>query len=112
MTKVHLSLFLKTMPAITSVGLNVMGSQETDNLDSSDPNFPAMNKKDIRNACIEQGGFETAALNDTLYLHYKGYTKIENLDEYVGLKDLWLDSNGLQEIGNLNHQCNLRCLFL
>ena len=96
----------------TSVGLNVIESQETDNLDSSDPTFPAMNKKVIKNACVEQGGFETAALNDTLYLHYKGYTKIENLDEYVGLKALWLDSNGLQEIGNLNHLCNLRCLFL
>ena len=37
-------------------------------------------------------------LNDSLYLHYKGFRKIENLDDFTGLKALYLEGNALDEI--------------
>jgi dynein assembly factor 1 len=38
--------------------------------------------------------------------------KIENLNRYMRLKTLYLDSNGLEKIDNIEHLSELRCLFL
>lgn len=74
--------------------------------------LPVMTKQELKQSALEHGGYSTPSLNDQLYLHYKGYCKIENLEEYVNLKALWLDSNGLQTIENIGHLTSLRCLFL
>lgn len=74
--------------------------------------IPRMTKEEIKKSALEHGGYECPELNDTLYLHYKGYERIENLDEYTDVKTLWLDSNGFHQIENLSHLTKLRCLFL
>ena len=55
-----------------------------------------MTKKLLRKICIEHHPecYSTPAYNEKLYLHYKGFTKIQNLEEYTGLKVLWLEGNG------------------
>ncbi|XP_049548365.1 dynein axonemal assembly factor 1 homolog [Anopheles darlingi] len=71
-----------------------------------------MTKKSIQASCRKNKLYLTPHLNDVLYLHYSGYNAIECLDEYVGLKCLWLECNAISSISGLEHQPQLRCLYL
>lgn len=74
--------------------------------------LPVMDADTLRELCLENDGYETPELNDSLYAHFRGFQRIEGLEAYYNLKALWLESNGFSKIENLDHLVNLRCLYL
>jgi dynein assembly factor 1 len=54
----------------------------------------------------------TPELNDSLYLHYKGFIKLENLEQFTELKVLYCEGNCIERIENLDNCKNIRCLYL
>ena len=73
--------------------------------------YPRMTAKTLKESCKKNKLYLTPYLNNNLYLHYQGWWKIENLEEYTGLKCIWLNSNGFQKIEGLDRQFELRCLY-
>lgn len=71
-----------------------------------------MNAATLKKLCKDNGLYTTPSINDKLYLHYKGFSRIQNLEAYTGLKALWLEGNGLTKIEGLDAQTELRSLFL
>lgn len=71
-----------------------------------------MTKKAIVDTCMKHGLYVVPELNDVLYLHYKGFSKINELDEYVNVKTLWLNNNSITTISGLSTLVNLSTLYL
>ena len=70
--------------------------------EEGDETTPNMTKKAIMNCCKKHDLYRFPELNDTLYLHYEGFPKIKNLEEFVNLKSLWLNNNQITVIENLS----------
>lgn len=71
-----------------------------------------LTEKYLRELCEENEQYMTPKLNSCLYLHYKGFSKIEALEKYVNLACLWLESNGIRQIENISHLEELRTVYL
>lgn len=71
-----------------------------------------LTKRSLLKHCRDMDMYSTPELNERLYLHQKGICKIENLDEYTGVKVLWLQQNCIDKIEGLSHLVELRHLYL
>jgi len=71
-----------------------------------------LTKKSLLRHCRDMDMYSTPELNERLYLHQKGISKIENLEEYVGVKVLWLQQNCIEDIEGLGQLVQLRHLYL
>lgn len=69
-------------------------------------------KKMIRKDGERMHYYSTPELNSCLYLHFKGFRNIGGLEEFVGLKALWLEGNAIPRIEGLSTLKELRCLYL
>ena len=56
--------------------------------------------------------YVTPSLNDVLYLHFKGFKRIENLKEFVNVKVIYFEGNCIQKIEGLENLELLTCLYL
>lgn len=56
--------------------------------------------------------YRTHELNDILYLHFKSFKKIENLETFTNLKVLYLEGNSIKKIEGLNNLKGLTSLYL
>lgn len=71
-----------------------------------------MTKEVLVQACKANKGYAPPHLNDQIYLHCKGFMKIENLEEYTELKALWLEQNSIADLSGLAFQQKLVSLFI
>jgi len=71
-----------------------------------------MTRDAIQDIVKKDGLYRTPALNDKLYLQFRGFQSIQSLEEYTGLRVLWLEGNGIDKIENLDYQRELRTLYL
>lgn len=71
-----------------------------------------IHEKDLKEAIKKHKLYTTPSLNEVLYLHYQGFTKIQNLEPFVNLKALWLNNNAISQIEGLDELTNLTCLYL
>lgn len=95
---------------LQSTGIEALKRNNAKTLDEEGNTI--MNIKYIKQLCKEQKLYQTPELNDKLYLHFKGFAKIQNLEEYHQVKTLWLESNAISKIENLEKLTQLKCLFL
>jgi len=56
--------------------------------------------------------YRTEKLNDKLYMHYKGWRELKNLEGWTGLKTIYAECNTFTEISGLQNCRMLRSLFL
>jgi dynein assembly factor 1 len=71
---------------------------------------PYITEKFVSQLCEYNGYYYPPNLNANLHLHYKGFSKIQNLEAFINVKVLYLENNCISKIENLSHMKQLSCL--
>lgn len=66
----------------------------------------------VSQICKDKGYYRSPELNTQLYLHFRGFIRIEGLDEFVNCRVLWLENNAIERIENLEALAVLDSLML
>jgi dynein assembly factor 1, axonemal len=69
-----------------------------------------MTKQALLDSCKQHKLYRTPQLNDKLYLNFKGFTSIANLEEYTALRAIFLEGNAIDNLEGLSCCKELRCL--
>ena len=74
--------------------------------------FRVITEEFCKKLCYYNGGYDSPKLNVNLYLHFQGFRKIQNLDNFTNLQVLYLENNSINKIEGLDKLINLTCLYL
>jgi len=74
--------------------------------------FRIITENFCKKLCYYNGGYDSAKLNVNLYLHFQGFRKIQNLENFINLQVLYLENNIISKIEGLDKLINLTCLYL
>lgn len=74
------------------------------------PAAMAMDAGALAALCKQHRLYQTPALNDRLYANFRGFTAIGALEQYTGLRALFLEGNALESVAGLPPLPELRCL--
>ena len=87
---------------------------EDDEPDSNEDGSKNLTKKYLRELFAKnfKKYYRTPSLNEKLYLHYKGFSKMNNLDQFVNLKCLYFEGNGCDSLLGLEKCTKLRSLYI
>ncbi|XP_065213775.1 dynein axonemal assembly factor 1-like [Planococcus citri] len=106
------SSYISTINNNSNMSLRITEDLEENETEAKKGLELRITKEVLRKHCIKHDLYTTPHLNDVLYLHFKGYKYIKNLEDYTGLKCLWLDHNRIEKIENLDFLKDLKCLYL
>ena len=80
--------------------------------DKDQNGFRIITEDFCKKLCYYNGGYDSPKLNVNLYLHFQGFRKIQNLDNFSNLQVLYLENNSINKIEGLDKLINLTCLYL
>ena len=80
--------------------------------DKDENGFRIITEDFCKKLCYYNGGYDSPKLNVNLYLHFQGFRKIQNLDNFTNLQVLYLENNSINKIEGLDKLVNLTCLYL
>jgi dynein assembly factor 1, axonemal len=69
-----------------------------------------MTKKALLDICKQNDLYRTPSLNDKMYANFQAFIQIANLEEYTGLKALFLEGNALVSLEGLPTLPHLKCM--
>lgn len=76
-------------------------------LERDDKERIIMTENNLITLCEQDGLYEYPEMNSKIYLHYKGFYQIENLEKFVNLKTIYLENNMISKITGLENLRNL-----
>jgi dynein assembly factor 1 len=66
----------------------------------------------LQEICKERQMWSQPHLNTQLYLNYKGFLRIDGMEDYINVRSLHLDNNNISKIEGLDRMTELRSLHL